>query len=240
MWVSMVMDMAKVTCPGFPSQNTDIAWNGGAKTRAIAKENIRRGDILIFDWNFNTTATDHIGFATASPKNGYVTTIEGNVGNAVQEKNRALSTIRYVIRPKYSDASPASSSTEKTDVKNPTQNGKKLDVDGAAGYNTIYEWQSQLGTYKDGKISGQDRDNYKYFEGIVSVSFEENGSQLVEAIQRRVGASVDGIWGYETSKKIQQWLIKKKYAVGQNADDGYFWSESVKALQRSLNDGAWK
>jgi len=240
MWVSMILDKAKVPCPGFPSQNTDIAWNGGASSRAISKENIRRGDILIFDWNFNTTATDHIGFATGSPRNGYVTTIEGNVGNAVQEKNRSLSTIRYVIRPRYADATAAGTSTDRTNIKNPTQNGKKLDVDGAAGYNTIYEWQAQLGTYKDGKITGQDRNNYKYFESIVSVSFEENGSQLVEAIQKKVGASVDGIWGHETSKKIQEWLIKKKFSVGETGADGYFGNESVKGLQRSLNAGAWK
>ena len=240
MWVSMILDKAKVKCPGFPTYNTDIAWNGGAKSRAVAKENIRRGDILIFDWNFNTTSTDHIGFATASPRNGYVNTIEGNVGNAVKEKVRPLSSIRYVVRPLYADASPANSSTDNSGVKNPTQNGQKLEIDGIGGYNTIYEWQAQLGTPRDGNISGQYRGNYGHFEGIVAVTFEGGGSQLVEAIQAKVGAGIDGYWGQNTSRCIQTWLENKGYKCGAAGIDGYFGHDSVVALQKSLNDGAWK
>ena len=240
MWVSMILDKAGVKCPGFPSQNTDVAWNGGANTRAVPKEAIRRGDILIFDWDFSTTATDHIGFATASPVNGYVNTIEGNVGNAVKEKVRPLNSIRYVIRPMYSDAAPAGIATDSTVVKNPTQNGQKLDIDGIGGYNTIYEWQSQLGTPADGEISGQYNDNYQYFSGIKSVSLGGGGSVLVEAVQRKVGAAPDGIWGKETSYKLQQWLEDNGYKCGTAGIDGYFGHDSVVALQKSLNDGKWK
>ena len=238
MWVSMILDKANVKCPGFPSQNTDLAWNGGAKTRAVSKDQIQRGDILIFDWNFNTTATDHIGFATGSPRNGYVNTIEGNVGNAVKEKVRPLSTIRYVVRPLYSDA--AQGGTVDTNIRNPTQNGMKLDIDGVGGYNTIYEWQSQLCQATTGSIYGQYRPNYGYFEGIVAVSFEANGSPLVNAIQAKVGASIDGIWGHETSIKIQEWLENHGYKCGTAGIDGYFGHDSVVALQKSLNDGKWK
>lgn len=240
MWVSMVLDKAGVKCPGFPSQNTDLAWNGGASSRSVDKASIRRGDILIFDWDFNTTATDHIGFATASPENGYVKTIEGNVGNAVREKVRPLSSIRYVVRPQYSDAAPAAIQTDKTNVKNPSQNGKKLELDGIGGYNTVYEWQSQMGTPKDGKITGQVSSNYKYFEGIVSVGFGGEGSALVRAVQHRVGADEDGIWGRQTSTRVQQWLIDAGYSCGGCGADGYFGHDSVYALQRSLNDGKWK
>lgn len=239
MWVSMIMDKADVKCPGFPSQNTDLAWNGGAKSRAIDKAAIRRGDILIFDWNFNTTATDHIGFATGSPRNGYVSTIEGNVGNAVKEKSRPLSSIRYAIRPLYADAA-AQSVTASTNVKNPTQNGKKLDVDGVGGYNTVYEWQAQMGTTRDGEITGQSKADYGHIEGMVAVSFGGGGSQLVRAIQAKVGASVDGYWGRETSTKVQQWLIDRGYSCGSCGADGYFGHDSVCALQWSLNDSAWR
>ena len=240
MWVSMILDKAQVKVPGFPSQNTDVAWNGGAKSKSVDKNSIRRGDILIFDWNFATTATDHIGFATGSPRNGYVNTIEGNVGNAVQEKVRPLSSIRYVVRPDYDGAASGTADTSTIVVKNPTQNGQKLDIDGVAGYNTVYEWQSQLGTVKDGEISGQYRGNYQYFEGIVSVTFEGGGSQLVKAVQKKVGASDDGIWGPETSRKTQQWLVDHGYGVGDAGVDGYFGHDSVCGLQQSLNAGAWK
>lgn len=239
MWVSMVLDKAGVECPGFPSQNTDLAWNGGAKSRAVDKASIRRGDILIFDWDFNTTATDHIGFATCSPRNGYVSTIEGNVGNAVKEKSRPLSSIRYVIRPLYADAA-AQSVTASTTVKNPTQNGQKLDVDGVGGYNTVYEWQAQMGTTRDGEITGQSKADYGHLEGMVAVSFGGGGSQLVRAIQAKVGAGVDGYWGRETSTKVQQWLIDRGYSCGSCGADGYFGHDSVCALQQSLNDGKWR
>ena len=232
MWVSMIMDKAGVKCPGFPSQNTDVAYNGGARKNEVAKSNIKRGDILIFDWNFATTSTDHIGFATASPSNGCVKTIEGNVGNAVKEKVRPLSSIRYVIRPSYA----ASYETEVIRPNGPSQNGKKLDVDGYAGYNTIFELQTQLGTYADGIVSGQIRRNYEYFENVVSVSFGGEGSAMVKAMQAKVGAEVDGYWGSATSAKVQDWLSKQGYECKA---DGYFGPESVKALQRSLNDGKW-
>lgn len=244
MWVSMILDKAKVKCPGFPSQNTDVAWKGGASKMSVPKAEIRRGDILIFDWNFNTTSTDHIGFATASPRNGYVATIEGNVGNAVKEKVRSLSTIRYVVRPEYAGTPSSAGPTEASTVKNPTQSGERLDIDGIGGYNTIYEWQSQLGVPAKGKIIGQVRNNHQYFEGIVSVefsgTFDGEGSDTVRAVQKKVGAGVDGVWGTKTSAKIQKWLEDRGYSVGICGVDGYFGHDSVYALQKSLNDGKWK
>ena len=102
MFVSWVLNKANVSVKGFPSQNTDLALNGGAKNYLVDRSTIKRGDILIFDWNWGNAATDHIGFAKGPVIGGYVETIEGNVSNSVQNKTRALSTIRYVIRPQYS------------------------------------------------------------------------------------------------------------------------------------------
>ena len=101
MFVSWVLNKAGIVVKGFPSQNTDLALNGGAKNYLVDRNSIQRGDILIFDWNWGTNATDHIGFAKGPLINGYVNTIEGNVSNSVMNKTRALSTIRYVIRPHY-------------------------------------------------------------------------------------------------------------------------------------------
>ena len=126
-----------------------------------------------------------------------------------------------------------------TDPRN-NRDGGKLDVDGIGGWNTIIDWQNQLGTPEDGWISGQRECNEENFWGMSNVSIEDGGSQLVEAIQRKVGANVDGDWGPETSRKIQQWLVDNGYSVGSAGVDGYFGHDSVMALQKSLNDGKWK
>jgi len=70
-----------------------------------------------------------------------------------------------------------------------------------------------------------------------NVDFDETGSKLVMTIQSIVGANVDGIWGKDTSTKIQEWLVDRGYPC---VVDGYFGANSVMALQESLNSGAWK
>lgn len=237
-FVSWVLNQANVVVKGFPSQNTDLALDGGARNYLVSDKNqIRRGDILIFDWNWDTDATDHIGFAKESPSGGYVATIEGNVGNAVQNKTRSLSTIRYVIRPQYTGASTVESSN---DFPKNNKNGGKLDIDGSAGYNTILDWQDQLGTPCDGEISGQIYLNRKYFPAVNSVTWDDGGSLLVKQIQKKVGVYADGYWGQATSVGIQRWLQAHKYDIGPDGADGFFGTNSVKALQQSLNDGIWK
>ena len=47
----------------------------------------------------------------------------------------------------------------------------------------------------------------------------------------------DGIWGMETSMRIQQYLADHGHDVGPDGADGYFGPQSVKALQESLNEG---
>lgn len=240
MFVSWCLYKAGVKCDGFPSYNTDTAVSKAQKLLVKDKNQIRRGDILIFDWNWATNATDHIGFAKGSPVNGKVTTIEGNVGNAVQNKVRDLGTIRYVIRPPYGKSSGGDSTSNKSNAAPNNKNGGKLVVDGVGGYNTILDWQNQLGTPCDGEITGQVFSNRQYFPGITNVTWEGTGSTLVRAIQKKVGAEADGYWGRDTSLAVQKFLIKKGYSVGSAGADRIFGTDSVKALQRSLNDGVWK
>lgn len=115
--------------------------------------------------------------------------------------------------------------------------GGKLDVDGYGGYNTVLDMQHALGTYEDGVISGQWRGNRDYLWAMEAVEWGGQGSQMVRALQRLVGAGVDGIWGKETSTRLQSYLIGRGYSCGDCGADGYFGRESVKALQRCLNDG---
>lgn len=60
---------------------------------------------------------------------------------------------------------------------------------------------------------------------------------MVAAMQRRIGAVVDGIWGRETSTKLQEHLIARGYSCGNSGADGYFGRASVRSLQECLNDG---
>lgn len=238
MWVSMILDKAGVYCPGFPTQNTDIALNGGARSRCVDASDIRRGDIIIYDWNWDG-ATDHIGFATSSISGGKFSTIEGNVGNAVKECSRDLGNVAYVIRPDYAGGGDKTTPDPIDTKPKNNRDGGKLDVDGVAGWNTIIDLQHTLGTPEDGEISGQWRGNAAYHNAVAAVRYDSgDGSLMVEALQRMLNAGVDGQWGPDTSTKFQKFLIKRGYDCGVCGADGYFGSDSVKALQRWLNDGA--
>lgn len=106
----------------------------------------------------------------------------------------------------------------------------KLDVDGYFGPATIKALQRYLGTVVDGVISSQYRPNKRYIPAATSGwewTSQPKGSTCVKALQRKVGATADGIWGKGTSRAVQRWL-------GVEAD-GYFGHVSSKALQRKLN-----
>ena len=121
----------------------------------------------------------------------------------------------------------------------------KLDVDGWGGSLTISAWQKALGTTVDGVISGQTFVNRPYIWAFTMVEWGGEGSLMVEAMQKRLikdGVSVgaegaDGYFGQATAFGLQRWLCLKGYQVEV---DGYCGHETVKALQKSLNDGAWK
>ena len=121
-------------------------------------------------------------------------------------------------------------------ARNNTRGGK-LDVDGYGGYNTVLDMQHALGTWEDGVISGQWRGNAEYLWAFSAVEWGAQGSQMVVALQRHIGAVPDGIWGQETSEKLQDRLIAGGYFCGDSGADGYFGRCSMRALQQCLNDG---
>ena len=119
--------------------------------------------------------------------------------------------------------------------KNNTQGGE-LDVDGIGGYNTVLDLQHLLHTYEDGVISGQWMGNKSAHWGMTSVEYGGEGSPMVRALQEYVGAGVDGLWGNDTSRLLQEQLIMNGYDCGSCGADGVFGHDSVRALQRWLND----
>lgn len=123
----------------------------------------------------------------------------------------------------------------------------RLDVDGWLGPLSISMWQQQIGGAIDGVVSGQCREYAEHFAAITSITWTEEGSYLVELVQRkliRAGIScgewgANGILGSYTVKALQTWLIRQGYSCGSAGADGYLGNETAKAVQRSLNDGRW-
>lgn len=104
----------------------------------------------------------------------------------------------------------------------------RLVVDGSAGPATIRRWQQVMGTTIDGVISGQ-INNGGARPNLYSVQYGKDGSNLIRAVQRRLGLKADGLMGPATIKAIQKHL-------GVTAD-GSFGPATVKALQTRLNAG---
>ena len=112
--------------------------------------------------------------------------------------------------------------------------GGKLDVDGICGYNTVYDMQYFLGTYKDGVVSGQWRGNERFLPCLVSVEWGAQGSPMVRKMQNMVKTGEDGLWGHDTTQMLQIHLSGQGYDPGPI--DGLLGYNTVKALQRCLND----
>lgn len=113
----------------------------------------------------------------------------------------------------------------------------KLSVDGWWGVATTKALQKALGTTVDGIVSGQDAGNMASVNrgGLVSASWKTGigGSQMVRALQRKIGVSADGYFGKNTCKALQRYL--------GTIQDGIVSAPSsmVKALQRKLNAGSF-
>lgn len=118
------------------------------------------------------------------------------------------------------------------DGPSPEPSTGTLVVDGWIGTLSIIEWQKQLGTIPDGVVSGQVRDNALYFRNILPVEWGRSGSQMVIAIQKKVGVTPDGILGPVTVKGIQRF-------VGCTSD-GYLGYQTACAIQKTLNERKWK
>lgn len=109
----------------------------------------------------------------------------------------------------------------------------KLDTDGIVGYKTIAKWQKIMGTPVDGEISGQYSSLKKYHLAFTKAGiwYSSGGSMLIEAVQKAVGFTgrdIDGQLGPQTIEAIQK-------RVGAKID-GYFGKETATKLQTRLNN----
>lgn len=194
----------------------------------------KAGDQIFFT---DGTSIYHTGLVY-KVDNSRVYTIEGNTsdvnyvdgnGGKVCKKSYPLgaSYIRGYGRPKYDNKS-----TEKEENK---EDEKKhiIDIDGQWGKDTTKKAQEVFGTTVDGIVSDQ-RIEYKSKNPGLVESFEwksnPNGySELIKAIQKKVGATQDGWIGTNTIKKMQKWLGTVQDGCISNPSD------VVKAFQKWLN-----
>ena len=171
----------------------------------------------------------------------YVYTVEGNTGygsgysgGAVLKRtyHRSSSAITGYGVPKWSLAGGADAPTQATNAYAATG---KLDVDGYLGVQSVTAWQKAMRTPVDGNVSGQSALNREYLPNLVSVRYDGGGSQLVRAVQRKVGADVDGYMGPQTVRCLQAWLNAN---CGESlAVDGVLGPMTAKAVQRAINAG---
>lgn len=116
----------------------------------------------------------------------------------------------------------------------PSSSIGKITVDGQWGTNTTKKAQAVFGTSIDGIVSNQLSAYKSQNPGIVG-SFQwegskRGGSDLIQAIQRKVGVTADGYIGPGTIRAMQAWL-----GCGQ---DGYFSNPStcIRKFQEWLNN----
>lgn len=228
MFVSWVMAQAGARCEGIPGAYCPWILNAGRKAgKLVSAANAKPGDVVLFDWEGDGTS-DHVGFVERN-SGGVLYTIEGNTNNgAVARRTRSYGTVCGVIRPDY-DGTTASA---------PENGVGALEVDGVWGPATTRAVQAALGTTQDGIVSDQYAGYRAGNPGLSSASWEWHsrtslGSDMVRALQRKIGATVDGVAGPKTFRALQTCLGTTQDGRISNP------STCVKALQQRLNAGTF-
>nr|DAH13029.1 MAG TPA: N-acetylmuramoyl-L-alanine amidase [Caudoviricetes sp.] len=114
----------------------------------------------------------------------------------------------------------------------------KVAIDKKWGPATTRASQKVLGTYIDGIVSKQSKRAKKYLPNVSTASWKfvnnpGKGSNMVRALQRLVGASVDGRCGPGTVAALQRFLKSKGYYSG--AIDSKMGPGTVGGWQRYIN-----
>lgn len=231
-FVSMCFDMAgEIDAIGGFSYNTDVTKSRMTK---VSIEDAQRGDVVLFDWD-RDGLTDHVGIVEANLGDGWLQTIEGNTspsnagsqsaGNGVYRRQRSWG-IDCVLRPNWSDEESEDSSE-----------GTNSMTDAWWGRATTYALQASLNTPADGIISSQDPD----VEDTVTragtgweTDADAEGSQVIEALQEKLGVEADGLIGPDTIAALQEHLKNRGHDLEVDGVAGY---RTVECLQYELSNG---
>lgn len=237
MFTSWVFSKAGAECAGLPGAYCPAMLQAALDDGAtVSLGSAKAGDVVYFDWGADGES-DHVGIVVAN--NGtYLETIEGNTsagsagsqsnGGVVARRTRAFGTVCGVVRPYYGSSGGDG-----------TVSGK-LEIDGILGPQSVSEWQRQLGVTVDGVVSGQLEDCKSSYPALTSVTYEGDGSELMLKVQKLLGVpDPTGVIASGTVSMLQGWLYLHGYSCAFDRA-GVLGEVTAKALQRSLNEGAWK
>jgi surface antigen len=112
-----------------------------------------------------------------------------------------------------------------------------LTPDGTWGKNTTIYTQIFLGTKADGIVSKQPKGNKKYLPAVSTASWEfkligATGSAMIKALQKVIGAGIDGKFGKKSVAALKAYLKKKGYTVSSSKK---LEAIDVKSWQKYLN-----
>ncbi|WP_277631400.1 LysM peptidoglycan-binding domain-containing protein [Atopococcus tabaci] len=109
----------------------------------------------------------------------------------------------------------------------------KIAEDGYVGPELVSALQEYYGLIVDGEMWGQVRNQATLAFNQKAVRYGSGGSPVVRALQKQIGAKVDGYWGVETTRALQRYL--------GTPVDGEIWrpSTAIKEMQRRLNNGTF-
>ena len=224
LFVSMCFDEAgQIDAIGGFSYNTDVTLahiRNHPDAYFVSIAEAEPGDVVIFDWDDSTAATDHVGIVEANLGGGVLQTIEGNTssgaygsqsaGNGVWRRQRSYG-IAYVIRPAWVGSGSSSAPAVKPSWWIDEDGAWVMGLDASAtwteackrfqtflnGALDAYEIRKLTGDYKL-EVDGVDGEKtWKCFQHFWNMSDIPGDDSLLEE---------DGVQGVDTTTKVQKAL----------------------------------
>lgn len=218
----------------------EVADNAGApgwgcSSAAMAKLILLCADIcrrnrigkLTYTGNTSGNLTLHKWFASTDCPGAY---LESQMPTIAAEVNKLLASGATTYT--WNGATVSGGSSAPSPSK-PAPSSGKIAVDGKWGRATTRKAQQVFGTVQDGIISNQPYSNRTYLPNAFTSSWQfktggySQGSNLIRAIQNRIGTKADGFFGPNSVKKLQHFLGVKA--------DGSMGPATVMAFQTWLN-----
>ena len=236
--------------PAGASYNTDYRASKGGR---IKKSQARPGDVLVFDWNWSTRSTNHVGILEKVLPSGNFQTIEGNtsVGSAGSQSNggrvarrvRRPGQVRYVIRPRWGEVTgvPSGGASVPAPSKPATKPSSGIAVDGRWGRETSRALQTFLKGkgHNVGAIDGRmGPKSWRALQEYLRAPYKDGkiSRQSYRHTELGNGIAPNG-WEYTGRKSRGSQTIEALQKWAGASVDGIVGSGTVKALQRKLNAG---
>ena len=203
---------------------------------------VKAGDILLND-NYHTAAVISGSGTTAKLAQASIDERGKATGGAAGDQSGRETNTRQVYD--YSHGWDCilrySGADSGDDTSQDGVSAQLLDIDGILGPLSVAEWQRQCGTTTDGVVTGQRKEYANLWPALESIDdYDGSGSALMKAVQRVVGVSnPTGVIARGTICMLQGWLVLHGYDIGRD-EAGVLDTGTAKAIQRSLNDGAWQ